>query len=174
MVRRLVRAARSMVVSHAITLREMLHHPVTVRYPEVRERAPLGSRDVPVLKVNEGNGLLNCTSCGLCERACPTSAIEIVQAVDPVSGRRRSWPETYDLHYDHCMVCNICVEVCPFDALEMAAVPELAAYRIEDLTYDKEDLVDLWKTARSIRIHDGMLMPTRHPQAGVALPESER
>ena len=166
------RIVGSMAVSHAVTIREMMQRPVTVRYPEEKQPPVLGARDVPVLKVNEATGLLNCTSCGLCERACPPQAIEIVQAVDPKTGRRVPWPETYQLHYDHCMVCNICVEVCPFDALEMASVAELGSYGIQDLTFNKEDLVELWKTSHSVRIHDGMKMPERHPQEGAALAES--
>jgi len=163
-------AAKSLVVSHVITLREMLQRPITVRYPEEKAPPILGARDVPALKINEETGLLNCTSCGLCERACPTRAIEIVQAVEPGTGRRKPWPEQYELHYDHCMVCNVCVEVCPFDALEMAAVAELASYQDRDLTFDKDALVEIWKTSHAIRIHDGMPMPERHPQEGAILP----
>ena len=164
--RHLLRTAASMVVSHAITLGEMLHRPVTLRYPEEKAPPPLGSRDIPALKINEATGLLNCTACGLCERACPTSAIEIVQAVDSRSGRRLPWPQSYELRYDHCMVCNLCVEACPFDALEMAAVPELGGYRPEELTYGMQDLVELWKTCSAIRIHGGMPLPREHPQEG--------
>lgn len=171
--RRLIRTAASLVTSQAITLTEMLQRPVTVRYPEEKAPPLLGARDIPTLKVNEESGLLNCTACGLCERACPTQAIEIVQAVDG-TGRRKPWPEQYQLHYDHCMVCNLCVEVCPFDALEMAAVAELGSYGIGDLTLDKEALIELWKTSHAIRIHDGMMMPARHPQEGAASAASVR
>jgi len=163
-------AAKSLIVSHLITFREMLRRPITVRYPEEKAPPILGARDIPALKINEATGLLNCTACGLCERACPTRAIEIVQAVEPGTGRRKPWPERYELRYDHCMVCNICVEVCPFDALEMAAAAELGAYRVDGLTFDKEALVEIWKTAHAIRIHGGMALPQRHPQEGAAPP----
>ncbi len=162
---------KSIAVSHMITFREMWRRPVTVRYPEEKAPPVVGARDVPALKINEESGLINCTACGLCERACPTSAIEIVQAVEPETGRRRPWPEQYQLHYDHCMVCNICVEVCPFDALEMAAVPELGSFQVSDLTFDKDALVEIWKTSRAIRIHDGMPMPKQHPQNRAVLTE---
>jgi NADH-quinone oxidoreductase subunit I len=163
---RVGRSVTSTVVGHAITLRELFRKPITVMYPEERREQPLGSRNIPVLKVNEQSGLINCTSCGLCERNCPPSVIHIQQAVDPETGKKKPWPERWKLEYDHCMVCNICVEVCPFDALEMADVNELSSYRIEDLTFEKDDLIELWKTSNALRVHDGMAMPTLHPQAG--------
>lgn len=162
----LKRWVASMAIGLGITAREGVTRPITILYPEVKPAYPLGSRSIPTLKVNEVSGLLNCTSCGLCERACPPQVIHIEQAVDPESGRKKPWPHQYILEYDHCMVCNICVEVCPFDALEMADVSELSAYRVEDLTFDKDQLADLWKSAHAIRIHDGMTLPAIHPTEG--------
>ena len=151
---RLWTSVKSMLVGHAITIDEMFHRPVTVRYPEEKPAFERGSRSVPVLKVNEESGKLNCTSCGLCERSCPPTCIEIVQAADE-TGRRKPWPETFDLDLSHCMVCNLCVEACPFDALEMADVVELSSYQVEDLIFQQEDLVELWKTSRALRVADG-------------------
>ncbi len=151
---RLWHTAKSMVVGHAITIDEMFHRPVTVRYPEEKPPFERGSRSVPVLKVNEATGRLNCVSCGLCERSCPPGCIEIVQAVDE-SGRKKSWPESFHLDLSHCMVCNLCVEACPFDALEMADVVELSSYQVQDLRFDQDQLAELWKTSRSLRVADG-------------------
>lgn len=151
---RLWRTTKSMAVGHAITIREMFQKPVTVLYPEEKPPFEKGSRSVPVLKVNEESGLLNCVSCGLCERSCPPSCIEIVQAVGE-DGKKRPWPETFDLDLSHCMVCNLCVEACPFDALEMADVVELGSYQVQDLLLDKDQLVELWKTSRAIRVAGG-------------------
>lgn len=172
---RLGKWVSSMWAGLAITAREGFTRPITVFYPEEKPEYPLGSRSIPTLKVNEESGLLNCTSCGLCERACPPQVIHIEQALDPVTGRKKPWPHQYILEYDHCMVCNICVEVCPFDALEMADVSELASYQIGSLTFDKDRLADLWKTAHAIRIHDGMVMPEVDPTegAGLRLPEPD-
>lgn len=147
-------SAKSMAVGHAITIREMFHKPITVRYPEEKPPFERGSRSVPVLKVNEASGLLNCVACGLCERSCPPSCIEIVQAVDG-EGKKKPWPETFDLDLSHCMVCNLCVEACPFDALEMADVVELSSYQVQDLQFDKAQLAELWKTSRALRVAGG-------------------
>jgi len=151
---RLWNTGKSMVVGHAITLREMLHKPVTVCYPEEKPPFEHGSRSVPVLKVNEESGLLNCVSCGLCERSCPPSCIEIVQAVG-ADGKKKPWPETFQLDLSHCMVCNLCIEACPFDALEMADVVELSSYQVQDLIFDKDQLAELWKTSKAVRVAGG-------------------
>jgi NADH-quinone oxidoreductase subunit I len=154
-VSRVGRTAWSMAVGHWITLRELFRRPVTVLYPEEKPAFPRGSRSVPVLKTNEETGLLNCTSCGLCERSCPPSCIHIVQAVDPETGKKKPWPASFTLDLSHCMVCNLCVEACPFDALEMADVVELSSYRLDDLKLEKEDLAALWKTSRAARVAGG-------------------
>ena len=145
---------KSMAIGHGITITEMFHKTVTLRYPEERIVLEKGSRSVPVLKVNEMSGKLNCVACGLCERSCPPGCIEIVQAVD-AEGKKKAWPETFDLDLSHCMVCNLCVEACPFDALEMADVVELSSYQVQDLIFDKEQLAELWKTSRSLRVSGG-------------------
>ena len=64
MLQRVAGAAWSLIVSHLITLREMLRRPVTVRYPEEKAPPILGTRDIPALKINEETGLLNCTHAG--------------------------------------------------------------------------------------------------------------
>jgi len=151
---RLWNSGKSMVVGHGITISEMVHKPITVRYPEDKPPFERGSRSVPVLKVNEGSGLLNCVACGLCERSCPPACIEIVQAVD-AAGKKKPWAEVFQLDLSHCMVCNLCVEACPFDALEMADVVELSSYQVQDLIFDKDQLAELWKTSRALRVAGG-------------------
>ena len=152
---------KSLVVGHSVTAREIATRPITVLYPEEKPEFPTGSRSVPVLKVNEESGFINCTSCGLCERTCPPGCIEIVQAVDPATNKKKPWPHSYTLDLSHCMVCNLCVEACPFDALEMLDVPELATYQVQDLKFHKEQLLDLWKTGKAIRIAEGQPMPSK-------------
>ena len=154
LLQRVWNAGKSMVVGHAITIREMFQRPVTICYPEEKPPFEPGSRSVPVLKVNEASGLLNCVACGLCERSCPPSCIEIVQAVDP-AGKKKPWPETFQLDLSHCMVCNLCIEACPFDALEMADVVELSSYQVRDLIFDKDQLAEIWKTSKAVRVAGG-------------------
>lgn len=151
---------KSMVLGHSVTFRELATRPITILYPEQKPEFPTGSRSVPVLKINEESGWLNCTSCGLCERTCPPSCIKIEQAVDPDTNKKKPWPHRFDLDLSHCMVCNLCIEACPFDALEMLDVAELCTYQVQDLQYDMDQLVDLWKTGKAIRIAEGQPMPS--------------
>ncbi|WP_457619623.1 4Fe-4S binding protein [Methanopyrus sp.] len=64
-----------------------------------------------------------CRACGLCEKECPTNAIE-------VEGSAK-------IDEKDCVRCGLCVEVCPFDAILLGrATCELpgGSYRIEVLT----------------------------------------
>lgn len=49
-----------------------------------------------------------CTSCAICERACPYLAISLDQLRKPVIDQAQ------------CGNCGLCVSICPFDAMELA------------------------------------------------------
>ncbi|WP_168168725.1 4Fe-4S binding protein [Methanopyrus sp. SNP6] len=64
-----------------------------------------------------------CRACGLCEKECPTDAIEV--------------EDSTKIDEKNCVRCGLCVEVCPFDAILLGrAICELpkGSYRIEVLT----------------------------------------
>ncbi|MDI6883897.1 MAG: 4Fe-4S binding protein [Hadesarchaea archaeon] len=67
--------------------------------------APKGFRGQPELDSEK------CTGCGACEKACPTSAIELAD-----EGNKR----TVKFMYDKCISCASCEEVCPEDAVRLA------------------------------------------------------
>ncbi|MEX2355946.1 MAG: NADH-quinone oxidoreductase subunit I [Thermaerobacterales bacterium] len=153
-VHEVLRTARSVAKGMGITFRSMFQPEVTVHYPDELPDLPTGSRGIPVLKVNEETGELNCTACGLCARSCPPSCIEIVEETD-ADGKRQRRPLVFNIDMGKCMVCNLCIEACPFDALEMAVHFEMSGYTPQDLVFDKDQLADVWKNYDAVRIAGG-------------------
>lgn len=148
------RSTRSIMTGHGVTLREFFRKPVTIRYPEERPEYPKGIRGIPALKVNPDTGDVNCTACGLCARSCPVGIITVEPMVGP-DGKKMQYPAVYQLDFTRCLVCNLCVEACPFDSLEMSDFTELSRYKSENLVFDRDDLAEIWKRSRAVRIAGG-------------------
>lgn len=81
-----------------------LERPVTRRYPLERREPHPGSRGHIEME------LAPCTSCGLCQRRCPTDAIKVSKT-----------PKNWSLDPHLCIVCGFCVEVCPPKCIKMNA-----------------------------------------------------
>jgi len=133
----LYRAARAIVLGHAVTLKHLFRRPVTIRYPEEEYHATPWHRTYPALVIDEATRELKCTACMSCERACPPGiiAIERAQGED-----KKTYPGEFWIDMLRCMECGICVEVCPFDALEMVPEYKMTAYHPDDGIFDKERL----------------------------------
>lgn len=93
--------------------------PFTRKYPVVKVEAPEGFRGKHLFDP------MKCISCGLCERDCPSGAIELVE----VSGKKMPV-----FHLDKCLFCYQCAESCPRDAIKSSTIFELAST-------DKEGLI---------------------------------
>lgn len=148
------RTVRSFAAGHRVTISEMFRRPITMRYPTHRPEYPRGIRGIPALKVNPETGALNCTACGLCARSCPVNVITVEAEVGP-DGKRRQYPAVYRLDFTRCLVCNLCVEACPFDSLEMSDYTELSQYDSADLVFERDQLAEIWKRSRAVRIAGG-------------------
>lgn len=100
-------------------LRNLLHRPVTVRYPFEKVPAPPGLRGRPVCQYDK------CVGCSMCAKDCPALAIEMVgaapRALRPV------------FHYDRCAFCGQCADSCPRKCITMTAEYELSALSKEEL-----------------------------------------
>lgn len=147
------RTAKSIATGHAITLKEFFKPPITIRYPEEKPDYPLGVRGIPSLKVNDQDRL-NCTGCGMCARACPTSIISVEMAEDE-DGKKMKYPAYFNLDSSRCLVCNLCIEACPFDALEMSDWVYLAEYDPELMVLNMDDLAEIWKKSSAVRVAGG-------------------
>ena len=83
-------------------LRNAGSKPVTRRYPKERREPAAAARGHIDMELSP------CTSCGLCQRRCPTNAIAVSKA-----------PKSWSLDPHLCIVCGFCVEVCPPKCIAM-------------------------------------------------------
>ena len=105
-----------------LTLRQFFMKPITMSYPEEKWDFPARFRGQLVLIKNEKGEPL-CVACGLCEKICPCSCIE-VSPTSGTDGIRRM--EHYQINLLRCSFCGLCVESCPVDAIRMGHGYELA------------------------------------------------
>jgi len=64
-----------------------------------------------------------CTGCKRCQRACPTSAIQ----VNPISKKA-------EINQAICTGCGICIEECPANALAFSALQPWEQHTTDDYT----------------------------------------
>ena len=115
-------------------------HAVTLQYPEEKWDMPERSRGIVVLLSDKETGELNCTSCMLCMRACPTAAIMIVAPRGEDKKRRL---EKFDVDHALCCFCGMCEEACNFAAIKMATMYEFSTENKEDLLWDMKKLQEM-------------------------------
>jgi NADH-quinone oxidoreductase subunit I len=131
----------NLILGLVTVFKHLGHKAITLQYPD--ERMPMfeRSRGVVVLLSDPDTGKLNCTACLLCARACPVSAISIVQGTDPETGKR--YPEKFEIDNTICAFCGLCEEACNFDAIKLTGKYEFSVYDRETLFYDKNFLQEL-------------------------------
>jgi NADH-quinone oxidoreductase subunit I len=104
---------------------------ITQQYPENREsslKIPVRYAGNLVMPHYEGN-VHQCTSCTLCEQACPNGTITIVSKFEETEdGKKKKMLDTYTFNLGICTFCQQCVDACPFDAIRMVNEYELSAY----------------------------------------------
>ena len=88
---------------------------------------------------NAETGELNCTGCGLCERACPHGVISGIES-EGKGKEKRATAYHYDL--GRCIFCRLCVESCNFNAIEMSHEYELSRYT-KDFVLGLDDLLKI-------------------------------
>lgn len=83
-------------------LKNILHGPATRLYPIEKKDSYERTRGKIEISITE------CIFCGMCQRRCPTGAIEVDKA-------KFSW----SIERMQCIQCGYCVEVCPKKCLNM-------------------------------------------------------
>jgi formate hydrogenlyase subunit 6/NADH:ubiquinone oxidoreductase subunit I len=98
-------------------LRSLFAKPETVPVKRLSEHFQPGTRG------HVNNEISACIFCGICERKCPTNAIQ-------VDKQKKEWA----IDRFRCIQCNCCVEVCPKKCLLMGAeLPGVAAVKSLDI-----------------------------------------
>lgn len=120
------------------TLQQFFSKPITMSYPEEKWDFPARFRGQMVL-INNKKGEPLCVACGLCEKICPCSCIE-VSPVTGADGTRRMGH--YQLDLLRCSFCGLCVEACPVDAIRMGSGYELARSSKEVLILQENSLAN--------------------------------
>lgn len=144
----------------SVTLASMLTRPVTVEYPDV----DISSEETISLKYHSSlmgmsenyRGILDvdlslCTSCGLCQKACPIECIiienekcektKLVDAGGNTVINRLTQKEAlktrdstrFDINMGKCMFCGLCTIACPTKAIYHTNRFEMNQEALEDL-----------------------------------------
>ena len=101
-------------------LSNLFKPPVTTTYPAEPAKYPERSRGHIDITIDE------CISCGMCVRACPSSAL----AVDKAQG-------TWTINRFDCIACGFCVVKCPKKCLTMVPGYQTPDQEKSEVTYQK-------------------------------------
>ncbi len=113
----------------AVTMRNAMRGPITVRYPDQRLPLPERARWAVSHRYDE-NGRPKCTACLICVKECPDHILSIAVSRTADGGKHI---DSYRYELGACMMCGLCVEACPYDAIEMSHEYELASADQGDL-----------------------------------------
>jgi formate hydrogenlyase subunit 6/NADH:ubiquinone oxidoreductase subunit I len=83
-------------------LKSLFRRPATIKYPfgpRILSKKARGSIAIDISK---------CVFCGICQKKCPTGAIEVTK-------EQKSWK----IARLRCITCGYCVEACPKKCLRM-------------------------------------------------------
>lgn len=136
---------KNLIAGMQITTKHLGRHAITIQYPEEKWTMPERSRGIVVLLSDKETGELNCTSCMLCMRACPTAAIRIEAPRDEVTKKRTL--KSFTVDHGICCFCGLCEEACNFSAIKMTPLYELSTLNKEDLIWDVKKLQEMGRNA---------------------------
>jgi NADH-quinone oxidoreductase chain I len=167
-VMRVIKGSLELVRGMFITGKHLGRHAITIQYPEQKWTMPERSRGIVVLLSDKETGELNCTSCMLCMRACPTAAIQI-DAPRGEDKKRRLVKFIVDDGL--CCFCGLCEDACNFCAIKMASTYyEMSTLNKSDLVRDMHKLQEM---GRSVDYVDTRKKKSVAPASDKAASEGE-
>jgi NADH-quinone oxidoreductase subunit I len=101
---------------------------------------PERSRGIVVLLSDKETGDLNCTTCLLCMKACPTAAIQI--NYDKGEKGKRILND-FVIDFGLCCYCGLCEESCNFAAIKMDTMYEFSTENKDDLIWHTDKLQEM-------------------------------
>ncbi|MFZ7104535.1 MAG: NuoI/complex I 23 kDa subunit family protein [Peptococcaceae bacterium] len=111
----------------SVTGKNVFKKKVTEKYPEEKPSLAARWRGGFQLDKNE------CIACGLCERACPNSAIKLTSVKNEENKKQLA---TYELNQSYCLFCGLCVEACPKKCLRFTHDFEHATFYKDHVKLD--------------------------------------
>lgn len=131
-------ALKTLATGMKVTMKEYFTPKSTEQYPENRKttlHVAQRHRGRLVFKRDE-EGNYKCTSCTMCEKACPNGTIKIASEMvtNPETGRKKKQLLDYQYDLGDCMFCELCVNACNFDAIEFTN-------DFENAVFDRSKLV---------------------------------
>jgi len=121
-----------------ITFKHMLPgNSTTVQYPR-KERLQPAERFRGLHRLVPAHDREKCVACYLCPTVCPAKCITVVSGEND---KGEKYPAVYKIDLLRCIFCGYCVEACPVEAIEMTGNYELANFKREDFTFEKQRLL---------------------------------
>lgn len=138
---KLFSAIYNLLLGMKTTSKHLFRHAITLQYPEEKWPMPERSRGIVVLLSDKETGELNCTSCLLCMKVCPSAAIKIEQHRDEETKKRIL--DEFIVDHTICCFCGLCQDTCNFAAIKLAPKYEFSTLTKEDLIWNKDKLQEM-------------------------------
>lgn len=170
--RKLIDAVKNLVIGLLTTGKHLGRHAVTLQYPDEKWPMPERSRGIVVLLSDKETGELNCTTCMLCARACPSFAIRIKYERDE---KKKRHLKDFVVDYNLCCFCGLCEDSCNFAAIKLAPKYEFSTTNKEDLIWHTDKLQEMGRDVpyeKPVKKKKVVKPPVAKPQQG-AKPQAD-
>lgn len=130
---------KGMAQTFRILYKVVTKGPITIQYPEQKDKIPLGSRGLLFNDVDD------CISCKQCAQVCPVDCIYIEAEKKPANaapvftrgGTKITLDlKRFDIDKSLCCFCGLCSAACPTECLYHTKEYEYSKYDRDNHVYD--------------------------------------